>query len=73
MPPLDYVRGGRVFCGIELYEGADTAKPLIEAAGSDFLMYSSDYPHRECQWPDSPTVVRSWEQEIGTEAVKKIF
>jgi len=73
MSPLDYVRGGRVFCGIELYEGADTAKSLIDLAGSDFLLYSSDYPHSECQWPDSPSVVRSWEPEIGADALEKML
>jgi predicted TIM-barrel fold metal-dependent hydrolase len=73
LAPLDYVRSGRVFCGIELYEGAETAKALIDLAGEDFLMYSSDYPHHECQWPNSPDVVRSWAETIGEAAVRKIF
>ena len=30
---LEYVRDGRVSCAIELYEGADTAKALIDLCG----------------------------------------
>jgi predicted TIM-barrel fold metal-dependent hydrolase len=73
LEPIDYVRSGRVFCGAELYEGADTIKGLIELCGSDFLMYSSDYPHGECEWPNSPDVVRRWTPLIGDEATRKLF
>lgn len=73
MGPVDYVRAGRVFCALELYEGADTVKSLHDLAGEDFLMYSSDYPHSECQFPDSPAVVQAWEPVIGTTALQKIF
>jgi predicted TIM-barrel fold metal-dependent hydrolase len=70
---LDYVRDGQVSCAIELYEGADTAKALIELCGDECLLYSSDYPHSESQWPDSPSVVRGWSSVIGEAAVRKIL
>lgn len=70
---LDYVRDGRVSCAIELYEGAETAKALIDLCGDGCLMYSSDYPHPECAWPDSPGVVLGWSDLIGEDAVRKLM
>lgn len=70
---LDYVREGQVSCAIELYEGAETAKALIDLCGDGCLMYSSDYPHSECQWPESPSVVLGWSDVIGAEAVRRIM
>jgi len=72
-PLLEYVRDGQVSCAVELYEGAETVKALIELCGEDCLLYSSDYPHSECEWPDSPAVVKGWADVIGDAAVRKLF
>ncbi len=72
-PIIEYVRNGQVSCAIELYEGAETAKTLIDLCGDGCILYSSDYPHSECEWPESPAVVRGWATIIGEGAVRKIF
>ena len=45
-----------MFCGIELYEGEPVAKFVNEVLGDGVLMYQSDYPHAQCQFPDSPAI-----------------
>ena len=54
--PLDYAREGRVFCGIELYEGEAMAKSINELLGDGVIMYQSDYPHNGCEYPNSPDI-----------------
>jgi hypothetical protein len=44
---------GRFFCGIEHHEGEDMFQHVTQFLGDDLLMYASDYPHSECQFPDS--------------------
>jgi predicted TIM-barrel fold metal-dependent hydrolase len=58
--PLGYAADGRVFCGVELYEGEATVRSIIEVMGDDTLMYQSDYPHDQCIFPKSPDVVLGW-------------
>jgi predicted TIM-barrel fold metal-dependent hydrolase len=57
--PTDYARSGRVYCGLELYEG-DLAQGAIDALGDECFMYQSDYPHDQCMFPESPDVVLGW-------------
>ena len=54
--PSEYAAAGHVFCGIELYEGEAVAKFVNEVLGDGVLMYQSDYPHAQCQFPDSPVI-----------------
>ena len=54
--PSEYAAAGHVFCGIELYEGEPVAKFVNEVLGDGVLMYQSDYPHAQCQFPDSPAI-----------------
>ena len=54
--PLDYARDGRVFVGIEPYEGAEMCKAIIDVCGDGVLMFQSDYPHGQCMFPDTPDV-----------------
>jgi predicted TIM-barrel fold metal-dependent hydrolase len=58
--PLGYARAGRIFCGIELYEGKTMTEAIIGVCGDGVLMYQSDYPHPGCQFPDSPEVLFGW-------------
>ena len=44
---------GRFFCSIEHHEGEDMMEHVTKFLGDDVLMYASDYPHSECQFPDS--------------------
>ncbi len=61
--PLEYLHDGRVFCGVELYEGAATVRSIIEMVGDDAIMYQSDYPHDQCKFPTSTDVVLAWQSE----------
>jgi predicted TIM-barrel fold metal-dependent hydrolase len=60
MSPLDYARSGRIFCGIELYEGPAMAKAIMDICGPGVLMYQSDYPHPGSRFPNSPDVLLDW-------------
>lgn len=59
--PLDYCLSGRVFCGIDLYEGAAIARSIIEVVGDGCIMFQSDYPHDQCYFPESTAEVLGWE------------
>ena len=43
---------GRFFCSIEHHEGEDMLEVVTRFLGDDVLMYASDYPHSECQFPE---------------------
>ena len=49
--PREYAADGRIFCGVELYEGEETVRSIIEVLGDDTIMYQSDYPHDQCAFP----------------------
>ena len=71
--PIDYVTSGQIFSGIQFYEGAEGAKAVIDLLGEDCLMYQSDYPHGECEWPDSVKKALSWEPLLGESAMDKLM
>jgi len=58
--PSEYLRGGRVFCTIERHEGEDLFNYVTSVFGDGLLMYASDYPHSECQFPDSVDNILKW-------------
>jgi predicted TIM-barrel fold metal-dependent hydrolase len=58
--PMDYLTGGRFFCSIERQEGEDMFNSVTSFLGDDVLMYASDYPHSECQFPDSIDNILAW-------------
>lgn len=72
MSPVDYAKAGRIFCGIELYEGLDMAKAILQVCGDGVLMYQSDYPHPGAHFPESPDVILAWE-ELGESTIRKIL
>ncbi len=72
MSPVEYAKSGRIFCGIELYEGLDMAKAILQVCGDGVLMYQSDYPHPGARFPDSPEVILAWE-ELGEPTLRKIL
>ena len=49
--PSEYLTSGRFFCSIERQEGEDMFNTVTQFLGDDVLMYASDYPHSECQFP----------------------
>ncbi len=50
--PSEYMASGRFFCSIEHHEGEDMFAHVTQFLGEDMLMYASDYPHSECQFPE---------------------
>jgi len=38
--------------------------------GDDVLMYASDYPHSECQFPDSIDNILAWQSLSGDQRQK---
>ncbi len=69
---LDYVTGGRFFASIEMTEEEDMIKMVMDFLGDDMLMYASDYPHAECEFPESPARVMGW-KSIPEASMKKLM
>ena len=60
MKPSEYLTSGRFFCSIERQEGEDMFNTVTDFLGDDVLMYASDYPHSECQFPESVDNILAW-------------
>jgi predicted TIM-barrel fold metal-dependent hydrolase len=69
--PLEYLHDGRVFCGVELYEGAATVRSIIEIIGDDAILYQSDYPHDQCKFPASADTVLTWQADGVSDATMR--
>jgi len=70
--PSDYVTSGRFFCSVERQEGEDMFAHVTQFLGDDLLMYASDYPHSECQFPNSIENILAW-RTLKPETHKKLF
>ena len=66
-------RNGRIYCGIELYEGAAIARAITDLLGDGVLMYSSDYPHNQAEFPESTDIVLEWEDALGPDNMTKLL
>ena len=72
MTPSEYMKSGRFFCSIEHHEGEDMFQDVTRFLGDDVLMYASDYPHSECQFPDSVSNILAW-PSLGAERQRKLL
>jgi len=72
MHPSDYMKSGRFFCSIEHHEGEDMFADVTRFLGEDVLMYASDYPHSECQFPDSVSNILEW-SAMGEGRMRKLL
>jgi predicted TIM-barrel fold metal-dependent hydrolase len=70
--PSDYLKSGRFFCSLEIHEGEDMFNSVTSFLGDDVLMFSTDYPHSECHFPDSIDQVLGW-SSLKLETQKKLF
>jgi predicted TIM-barrel fold metal-dependent hydrolase len=70
--PRGYAEDGRIFCGVELYEGEETVQGILATMGDDTIMYSSDYPHDQCAFPKSPDTMLAW-KGLSNETLTKLF
>jgi uncharacterized protein len=70
--PSEYITSGRFFCSIERQEGEDMFDAVTGFLGDEVLMYASDYPHSECQFPNSVDNILAWSSLSG-ETRRKLF
>ena len=64
---------GRFFCSIEHHEGEDMYNYVTRFLGDDVLMYASDYPHSECQFPNSVDNILAWSSLSGDNKKKLLW
>jgi predicted TIM-barrel fold metal-dependent hydrolase len=69
--PTEYVTSGRYFQSIEMSEGLDITRSVIDILGDNILMYASDYPHSESWFPESVNHVMSW--DMPEDMKRKLF
>jgi predicted TIM-barrel fold metal-dependent hydrolase len=62
---------GRYFQSIEIAEGYQLTRTVIDLLGEDILMYASDYPHGESWFPRSVDTVLAW--DLPPTAKRKLF
>ncbi len=71
--PSDYARMGRIAVCIEAHEGPEMTKAVFDILGDKVLMYSSDFPHPECNWPNSVDGVLAWEPVLGGDRMRRLL
>jgi predicted TIM-barrel fold metal-dependent hydrolase len=70
--PSEYLMGGRFFCSLDLHEGEDMFNSVRSFFGDGVLMFSTDYPHGECHFPDSVDEVLAW-SSLKPDTQQKLF
>src|SRR5262249_53918961 len=70
--PSEYLTSGRFFCSIERHEGEEMLNYVTRVLGDDVLMYASDYPHSECQFPNSVDNIAKW-SSVKPETKRKLL
>jgi predicted TIM-barrel fold metal-dependent hydrolase len=71
--PSEYAKMGRIAVCIEAHEGPAMTNAVFDILGDQCLMYSSDFPHPECSWPDSVDNVLRWEDVLGKDRMRKLM
>jgi predicted TIM-barrel fold metal-dependent hydrolase len=71
--PSEYLSSGRFFCSIERQEGEDMFHAVTGFLGDGVLMYASDYPHSECQFPESIDNILAWRSLSGEQRQKLLW
>ena len=71
--PLEFAQMGRVFCSIDVSEGVEMTKSVIDLLGDQVLMFASDYPHPETTFPKHVDSVVAWRERLGDEALRKML
>jgi predicted TIM-barrel fold metal-dependent hydrolase len=70
--PLEYAQDGRIFVGLEFYESEELAQAIVSVLGEDLLMWQSDFPHPQCNFPSSPDAALAW-SEFPESAKRKLL
>lgn len=69
--PEEYIRRGQVFFSFESEESL--LPTYIERFGHESLVYASDYPHWDAEWPGSVDEVRTTAKDLGDEVVADLL
>lgn len=70
MLPSEYVKANRCFFTCE---GEESALPfMIERFGDDCILYASDYPHWDTDWPNTARMILE-RKDIGAKSKEKIL
>ena len=54
-PPSEYMKTGRVFFSCEPDE--EELAHVVDRLGEDIIIYASDYPHWDCEFPESVNMI----------------
>jgi predicted TIM-barrel fold metal-dependent hydrolase len=68
--PSEYIRGGRFYFGVECEE--KTIPHAVDWGLEDTLLYSSDYPHWDADWPHTIQAVRD-RQDLSATVKRKML
>ena len=71
--PSEYAKSGRIFVAIETHEGPVMTKAVNDVLGDGCVMYASDFPHPECDWPHHVDNVLKWKDVIGEKAMRNLL
>jgi hypothetical protein len=58
--PLDYAREGRIYVGLEWFEGEEIAASVANLVGDGVLMWQSHFPYGDTDVPTGPEVIAGW-------------
>ena len=71
--PSEYAQQGRIKCCIETHEGPEMTKAVADVLGDKCLMYASDFPHPEADWPHSVDNILKWANVLGESHLKRLL
>ncbi len=69
-PPREYLERGQIYVSCEPEETVLPA--VVDALGADFILYASDYPHWDSEFPDSARPLRT-RDDLGNAARQRIL
>jgi uncharacterized protein len=69
--PRDYIERGQCFFAFECEE--PLLEPYVEHLGADSLVFSSDYPHWDCDYPGTVETARAAAAPLGDDVVNRIL
>jgi hypothetical protein len=68
--PAEYIRRGNLFFSIESGEGS--LAEVIRRYGDDILVFASDFPHWDAEYPDNLRAIRE-RSDLGDETKRKLL